>query len=257
MYGIALGMVRNDAEAQDIVQETFLSALRKLHTFRQESPFRGWLFRIASNASLMKLRTRRGRPEVSLEVRRPGFDDDGGHERPSVDWSPIAGQLLENEELGTRLHTAIDELPEKYRLVLQMADFEHRSMREIRRIARALGARREDPPPSRPLVRARVLDDLPRRSTLTMPNDLKNADETAMNCETVVTRLVDYYDGELDSDTSAAVRSHVDECPDCQHFLRTYEATIALAEQSFAVVMPDSVRASLSEALRKELLETG
>lgn len=131
VYGIALGMVRNDAEAQDIVQETFLAAFRKLHTFRQESPFRGWLFRIATNASLMKLRTRRRRPEVPLEVRRPGFDDDGSHERPIVDWSPIAAQVLETEELGVRLRTAIDELPEKYRLVLRMADYDHLSMREI------------------------------------------------------------------------------------------------------------------------------
>ena len=86
---------------------------------------------------------------------------------------------------------------------------------------------------------------------------LKNGDETAMTCETVVTLLVDYYDGELDGDTSAGVRTHVERCHDCQHFLRTYEATIALAEQSFAVAMPDEARASLSEALRKELLETG
>ena len=131
VYGIALGMVRNDAEAQDIVQETFLSAFRKLHTFRRESPFRGWLFRIASNASLMRLRTRRRRPEVPLEIRRPGFDDDGGHERPIVDWSPLAGQVLENEELGGRLRRAIDDLPDKYRVVLQMADYEHRTMKEI------------------------------------------------------------------------------------------------------------------------------
>ena len=68
VYGIALGMLRNDAEAQDVVQETFLSAFNKLDSFRQESPFRGWLFRIATNASLMRLRRKRRRPEVSLEI---------------------------------------------------------------------------------------------------------------------------------------------------------------------------------------------
>lgn len=130
-YGIALGMVRNDAEAQDIVQETFLSAFRKLHTWRRESPFRGWLFRIATNASLMRLRSRRRRPEVPLEVRTPGFNDDGHHERPVVDWTPLANQQLEDHELGEHIRRGIAGLPEKYKVVLVMADFEHLSMKQI------------------------------------------------------------------------------------------------------------------------------
>ncbi|MCB9791898.1 MAG: sigma-70 family RNA polymerase sigma factor [Alphaproteobacteria bacterium] len=131
VYGIALGMVRDDAEAQDVVQETFLNAFRKLHTFRQESPFRGWLFRIATNSALMRLRTRRRRPEVSLQVKSPGFQDDGHHERPIVDWSPLAPKLMENKELGERLRASVDQLPDKYRVVLMLADYEHLSMKEI------------------------------------------------------------------------------------------------------------------------------
>ncbi|MCB9759024.1 MAG: sigma-70 family RNA polymerase sigma factor [Alphaproteobacteria bacterium] len=131
VFGIAMGMLRNEAEAHDIVQETFLSAFRKLHTYRQESPFRSWLFRIASNACLMRLRARRRRPEVPLEVRSPGFKDDGHHERPVVDWSPLAPKLMEDQELGERLHAAIEGLPDKYRAVLVMADYEHLSMKDI------------------------------------------------------------------------------------------------------------------------------
>ena len=131
VYGIALGMVRSDSEAQDVVQETFLNAFRKLHTFRHESPFRGWLFRIATNAALMRLRRKRRRPEVSLELRSTGFDDDGHHERPVVDWSPLASERLEDAELGSKLTSAIDGLPEKYRVVLCMADYEHMSMKDI------------------------------------------------------------------------------------------------------------------------------
>jgi len=130
VYGIALGMLRNDAEAQDVVQETFLNAFNKLHSFRGESPFRGWLFRIATNASLMRLRRKRRRPEVSLEIQT-GFKEDGQHERPVADWSPLANKRLEDAELGRRLMTAIDDLPEKYRVVLCMADYEHMPMRDI------------------------------------------------------------------------------------------------------------------------------
>ena len=130
VYGIALGMVRSDSEAQDVVQETFLNAFRRLHTFRHESPFRGWLFRIATNAALMRLRRKRRRPEVSLELPR-GFDDEGHHERPVTDWTPLANEQLENAELGRRTRDAIATLPDKYRVVLVLADFEHLGMKEI------------------------------------------------------------------------------------------------------------------------------
>ena len=74
--------------AEDVVQETFLSALNNLDSFRQESLFRGSLFRIATNASRMRLRRKRRRPDVGLEIQT-GFKSDGHHERPVIDWSPL------------------------------------------------------------------------------------------------------------------------------------------------------------------------
>lgn len=131
IQGLAIGMLRNDAEAQDIVQETFLAAYRKLPSFSQRSPFRAWLYRIATNACLMRLRSRRRRPEVPLALRAAGFDSDGGHERPVIDWSPRADALIQDRELGERIRREVDRLPDKYRAVLLLADYEHLSMREI------------------------------------------------------------------------------------------------------------------------------
>ncbi len=131
VHGIGLSMLREDAAARDITQETFLSAWRKLHTFRQQASFRAWLFRIATNACLMKLRYHRRRPEVPLTIRGPGFGEDGEHERPVVDWSPLADELMEDEELGRKIRGAIDDLPDKYRTVIVLADYQHLSMKEI------------------------------------------------------------------------------------------------------------------------------
>ncbi len=131
IFGLARGMLRNETEAQDVVQDTFLAAFRKLHTFRRESSFKSWLYRIASNTCLMRLRSKRRRPEVPLAVRSSGFDEDGHHERPVVDWSPISDERLETRELGVHIRAAVDELPEKYRVVLLLADYEKRSMKEI------------------------------------------------------------------------------------------------------------------------------
>lgn len=131
VYSVAMGILRDEAEAQDALQETFLSAFRKLSSFRSESPFRAWLLRITTNTCLMRLRSRRRRPEVPLEVRSPSFADDGHFERAVVDWSPLAEKALEDHELGERLRAAVEELPEKYRVVLMLADYEHLSMQEI------------------------------------------------------------------------------------------------------------------------------
>jgi RNA polymerase sigma-70 factor (ECF subfamily) len=131
VHAIGLSMMREDAAARDIAQETFLSAWRKLHTFRQQASFRAWLFRIATNACLMRMRYRRRRPEVPLMLRAPGFSDDGEHERPVVDWSPLADKLMEDHELGNRIRDTIAGLPDKYRAVIVLADYQHLSMREI------------------------------------------------------------------------------------------------------------------------------
>ncbi len=131
VHAIGLSMMREDAAARDITQEAFLSAWRKLHTFRQQASFRAWLFRIATNACLMKMRYHRRRPEVPLTIRGPGFSDDGEHERPVVDWSPLADKLMEDHELGNRIRSTIAELPDKYRMVIVLADYQHLSMREI------------------------------------------------------------------------------------------------------------------------------
>lgn len=131
VYGVAMGMLRDPVEAEDIVQETFLAAWRKLDTFHLDASFRAWLLRIATNACLMKLRTRRRRPEVSLEQRRPGFAEDGHHERAVVDWSPLADVSLGDAELGERIRAAVDDLPDKHRAVILLADYEHLSMLEI------------------------------------------------------------------------------------------------------------------------------
>jgi RNA polymerase sigma-70 factor (ECF subfamily) len=131
IHGLAASMLRSEVEAQDVVQETFLAAFRKLESFSRSSPFRAWLYRIATNACLMRLRSRRRRPEVSLQLRSPGFDEEDHHERPVVDWSPLADKLLQDRELGERIRGEVERLPEKYRAVLVLADYHHLSMRDI------------------------------------------------------------------------------------------------------------------------------
>ena len=75
VYRLARRLTGDDADAQDVLQDAFLQVYRKLGSFRGESRFSTWLYRIATNAALMQRRGRKRRPAESLEAYLPRFDD--------------------------------------------------------------------------------------------------------------------------------------------------------------------------------------
>jgi RNA polymerase sigma-70 factor (ECF subfamily) len=131
VYRLARGMTADDAEAEEVVQDTFLSIFRRLAAFRGDSTVSSWIYRVAANAALMRLRRQRRKPHLSLEDTRPDFTDDGTRyiEEPG-EWARQPDEQLLDRELGKRIETAIGELPEKYRLVLLLRDVEGLSNEE-------------------------------------------------------------------------------------------------------------------------------
>ena len=131
VYSIGKAMLRNEQDARDVVQETFLNVHRRLDTFRGEASLGSWIGRIATNNALMKLRTRRRKPETSLEIQIPGSSESERRDRDIVDPQPRSDKTIENRELGGRIRAAVDRLSPKYREVLVLADFRQMSMKEI------------------------------------------------------------------------------------------------------------------------------
>ena len=116
---------------QDAVQDAFLSAFRAIHAFDGDAQLATWLHRIVVNAALMKLRTRRRKPEQSIEPMLPAFAEDGHHaNRPVVAWTTSAEDALLRRETRAQVRAAIADLPERYRTVLLPRDIEERSTRE-------------------------------------------------------------------------------------------------------------------------------
>ena len=83
-----------------------------------------WLHRIAVNAALMKLRTRRRKPEEPIDGLLPAFREDGHHLEQFASWAEPADVMLTRQENREVVRRAIDELPESYRTVLMMRDIE-------------------------------------------------------------------------------------------------------------------------------------
>ena len=124
MLAVSRRMLRNDEDARDAVQEAFLCAFRSLGGFEGEARLGTWLHKIAVNACLMRLRTRRRKPEQAIEDLLPGFLEDGHHARHPSEWSKGALGMLEEKETRELVRTAILKLPESYRTVLLLRDIE-------------------------------------------------------------------------------------------------------------------------------------
>lgn len=127
MLAVARRMLEREDDAQDAVQEAFLSAFKAMNSFDGRSRMTTWLHRITVNACLMKLRSRRRGAERSIERLLPQFLDDGHQMNPARPWKPSANHGIEEVELREQVRARINELPESYRTVILLRDIEELS----------------------------------------------------------------------------------------------------------------------------------
>ena len=136
LLAVARRVLRDEEDARDAVQEAFLAGFKSIAGFEGGARLSTWLHRIVVNAALMKLRARRRRPEEPIEPLLPSFLDDGHHVARPAEWQAPADHLLEREEVRRLVRECIDRLPEGYRTVLLLRDFEEMDTAET---ALALG----------------------------------------------------------------------------------------------------------------------
>jgi RNA polymerase sigma-70 factor (ECF subfamily) len=136
MLAIARRYLSVEEDARDAVQDAFLSAFRSIGRFEGNARLSTWLHRIVVNASLMKLRTRRRKPETPIDDLLPGFLEDGHLDEPASEWRELSDEALSRKETRTLIQRAVDQLPDSYRNVLQLRDIEGFDTEET---ARAMG----------------------------------------------------------------------------------------------------------------------
>jgi len=131
MAAVAWRITRDQALAEDCVQEAFINALRKIADFEGRSTLKTWLHRIVVNQALIKLRQRARANEVQMDQWLPEFDQNAC--RIEERWSeiPTPEELLERQDNRAYILAKIDQLPESYRIVLQLRDIEELSTSEV------------------------------------------------------------------------------------------------------------------------------
>jgi len=124
LLAVARRMLRSEEEATDAVQDAFLSAFRGLAAFEGDARLSTWLHRIVVNACLMKLRTRRRKPEEPIDELLPAFLEDGHQARPACAWREPSDERIAREQTRRLVRECIDRLPESHREVLVLRDVE-------------------------------------------------------------------------------------------------------------------------------------
>jgi RNA polymerase sigma-70 factor, ECF subfamily len=128
VFVMALSLLHNEADAEDVAQESFIKAYRNLASFRGDAKFGTWLISIALNEARSRIRRNK-------TVRVDSLDQDPeepGHISPALlrDWREIPSQVLERGEVRVMFQEAIAALPENYREVLLLRDVEELSTLE-------------------------------------------------------------------------------------------------------------------------------
>ena len=129
IYFLLYSLLKNEADAEDVAQETVIKVYQNLDKFRGESQFRTWVLSIARNEGLGRLRKVANRREDSLDAET---DEQTGDYTPAIltSWREIPAEALEQKELGNLLRNAIEALPEIYRNIVVLRDIEEMDIRE-------------------------------------------------------------------------------------------------------------------------------
>jgi len=140
VHRLARGITRNTADAEEVVQDVFMTIYRKGESFEGRSALGSWIYRVTINAALNKRHGKRHEVETSIEEHLPRFDASGHRQGDRTyvlaDWSQNPEAALLSEETRALLNRAIDSLPDHYRAVLVLRDVEDVPNAEI---AEAIG----------------------------------------------------------------------------------------------------------------------
>ena len=133
VYLAARSVLGNDAEAEDVAQESVLKAFQHMRSFRAESKFSTWLIQITLNEARMRLRKQHR--ELYEDIEQPSKESDGDYiPRDFADWREIPEEAVHRKQLRQHLAKAIAELEPKYREVLILRDVQSYSIAETAKL---------------------------------------------------------------------------------------------------------------------------
>jgi len=122
IYNLALRITRSPEEAEEILQDTLLSVFKNIKSFREESSFKTWIYKVATNFALMKIRKKKQDSKVFLDEPIQFHNEE--IPRDIADWSKNPESIFEKQELKKILKEGVDSLPDIYQTVFWLRDID-------------------------------------------------------------------------------------------------------------------------------------
>ncbi len=127
VYNYSLRMLHNKEDAEDVLQETFLSVIKNIKTFEGRSRLSTWIYRIATNAALMKLRSRKR----VFETLDDTIDLSRDYESVNKKLSQSPFEIVQNKEIAEKIMSHLEDLTPNHRSVFILRDIENFSTQEV------------------------------------------------------------------------------------------------------------------------------
>lgn len=132
LYNVALRILKDQSDAEEVIQDVFMTAFRKADSFQGNSQFSTWLYRLTVNAALGRIRRSKKNQEVEYAEFLPKFQDDGHHAvQPVADWSDNLDEQYSKTETQELLAKALAQLKAVDKTVIVLSDLEGLSDKEI------------------------------------------------------------------------------------------------------------------------------
>lgn len=235
---LSISLLRNRADAEDVVQETLLKAFTRIHQLREGGSIRPWLMQIAVNEARMKMRDRR-RFWNAWETESPSGTDDEQDQTSAVEMIPDPGEsphaVVERRQQGEAIKQALDKLSPMYREVFVLRDMlgiagkEAAAILEIPEATLHTRLNR-----ARQHMRKMLAPYVSPRGTkkwqpLRMMREMLELHRTkAISCLKVRQEMIKYLDGGLYGDALREIEEHVKVCSRCFLLLDTTRKTLQL-----------------------------
>lgn len=220
LFRFARSLVRDDAAAEDLVQETFVRALERGHTFRGDAPPEAWLRRILHNLAVD--RSRRLSHETLVESVEEQWHDDAYTVDPSV--------VAVRSEARAELEDALVHLPFSYRAAVVLHDVEGWTVKEIASLAGIdLPAAKQRLRRGRMALVSLLAQGAERRAAL---------EGVPLRCWDARSRVSEYLDGELAEGEARLVARHLETCPTCPPL---YSSLVGVRDALGRLRDPDTV----------------
>ena len=239
----AARMCRNPSDADDVLQETLIAAVRTLPNFRAEASLSTWLYTIARSFCIKQRRRGRTvrRADTSLD------DPNSAATTQLADEHPHADANLADRELGEAIEEAVGSLAPMYREVLILRDMEGLSAPEV---AQSLGLGLEAVKSRLHRARLAVREQL--MPVLPMPEQPQGAQGS---CPDVLANYSRYMEGDIRPETCAAMEAHLAQCPRCQGRCDSLRRTLVLCKTSPGPAVSPSTQQLVRVALQRAMAQ--